>query len=204
MAGAGKKTFTAGETLTASDVNTYLMEQSVMVFGGTAARSSAIPTPSEGMFAVTTDDDELDYYNGSAWVTASRMGSWTTFTPNVINFGVGAGGTSTGAYVLVGKTLHLRVNATLGTGFNVSGALSFTLPASLTVKSSNIFTYSILDDLAAYYVGLAVIGSNQNTMQLWVANASSTYLGFTAISSSVPHLWAIGDTIGLWMTCEVN
>ena len=35
MAGAGKKTFTAGEVLTASDVNTYLMEQSVMYFGGT-------------------------------------------------------------------------------------------------------------------------------------------------------------------------
>ena len=49
MAGAGKKTFTAGEILTASDTNTYLMEQTVMYFAGTAARASAIPTPSTGM-----------------------------------------------------------------------------------------------------------------------------------------------------------
>jgi hypothetical protein len=68
MAGAGKKTFTAGEVLTASDVNTYLMEQSVMVFGGTAARSSAIPTPSEGMVSYRADADNLELYNGSSWI----------------------------------------------------------------------------------------------------------------------------------------
>ena len=67
MAGAGKKTFTAGEVLTASDVNTYLMEQSVMVFGGTAARSSAIPTPSEGMTTYRTDSQQIESYDGSQW-----------------------------------------------------------------------------------------------------------------------------------------
>jgi hypothetical protein len=67
MAGAGKKTFTAGETLTASDVNTFLMEQSVMVFGGTAARASAIPTPSEGMTSYRTDTQQIESYDGSAW-----------------------------------------------------------------------------------------------------------------------------------------
>jgi hypothetical protein len=67
MAGAGKKTFTAGEVLTASDVNTYLMEQSVMVFGGTAARSSAIPTPSEGMTTYRTDTQQIESYDGAQW-----------------------------------------------------------------------------------------------------------------------------------------
>jgi hypothetical protein len=74
MAGAGKKTFTAGEVLTASDVNTYLMEQSVMVFGGTAARSSAIPTPSTGMTTYigvtgTASIPQIETYTGSAWQT---------------------------------------------------------------------------------------------------------------------------------------
>lgn len=67
MAGLGKKTFTAGEVLTAADVNGYLMEQSVMVFGGTAARSSAIPTPSEGMVTYRTDTNQIESYDGSAW-----------------------------------------------------------------------------------------------------------------------------------------
>jgi hypothetical protein len=74
MAGAGKKTFTAGEVLTASDVNTYLMEQSVMYFGGTAARASAIPTPSTGMTTYigttgTATIPQIETYTGSAWQT---------------------------------------------------------------------------------------------------------------------------------------
>jgi hypothetical protein len=74
MAGAGKKTFTAGEVLTASDVNTYLMEQSVMYFAGTAARSSAIPTPTTGMTTYigvtgTATIPQLETYTGSAWQT---------------------------------------------------------------------------------------------------------------------------------------
>ena len=73
MAGAGKKTFTAGEVLTASDVNTYLMEQSVMVFGGTAARSSAIPTPSEGMTSYRTDTQQIESYDGANWIGMSGL-----------------------------------------------------------------------------------------------------------------------------------
>jgi hypothetical protein len=74
MAGAGKKTFTAGEVLTASDVNTYLMEQSVMYFGGTAARASAIPTPSTGMTTYigttgTASIPQIETYTGSQWET---------------------------------------------------------------------------------------------------------------------------------------
>lgn len=67
MAGAGKKTFTAGAVLTATDVNTYLMDQAVMVFSNTAARSSAIPTPSEGMVSYRSDDNAVEMYDGSSW-----------------------------------------------------------------------------------------------------------------------------------------
>ena len=78
MAGAGKKTFTAGEVLTASDVNTYLMEQSVMNFAGTAARASAIPTPSTGMTSYigvtgTASIPQIETYTGSAWQTPYAM-----------------------------------------------------------------------------------------------------------------------------------
>jgi hypothetical protein len=68
--GSGYKAFTAGEVLTASDVNNYLMEQSVMTFGGSAARSSAIGTANfeEGMTSYLTDTDKLEVYNGTNWV----------------------------------------------------------------------------------------------------------------------------------------
>lgn len=67
MAGAGFKTFVNGDVLLASEVNTYMMEQQIMVFAGTAARGSALPSPSEGMFAFIKSDDKLTYFDGSAW-----------------------------------------------------------------------------------------------------------------------------------------
>ncbi len=71
--GSGFKTFTAGSVLTASDVNNYLMEQSVMVFASTAARDSAITAPEAGMVAYINSNDAnegLWVYTGSAWLYA--------------------------------------------------------------------------------------------------------------------------------------
>jgi hypothetical protein len=77
--GSGFRTFTAGEVLTASNVQNYLMDQSVMVFGGSAARSSAIGTANfeEGMVSYLTDTDKLEVYNGTNWVSVAP----TTSTP---------------------------------------------------------------------------------------------------------------------------
>ena len=67
MAGAGFKLFQNGSVLLASEVNTYMMEQQIMVFAGTAARGEQITSPSEGMFAFLKDTDTLTYYDGSDW-----------------------------------------------------------------------------------------------------------------------------------------
>jgi hypothetical protein len=68
LAGAGFKDFTAGEVLTATDVDTYLMQQTVMVFGGTAARASALGTVvAEGMLSYLSDSNSVEYYNGAEW-----------------------------------------------------------------------------------------------------------------------------------------
>lgn len=67
MAGLGKKTFAAGEVLRAADVNGYLMDQSVMAFAGTAARGSAVASPSEGMVSYLADSNDVEVYTGSLW-----------------------------------------------------------------------------------------------------------------------------------------
>lgn len=67
MAGAGFKTFGVGDVLTASDVNTYLMQQAVMNFADSGARGSAIGTATEGMVSYLQDTDAVEVYDGSAW-----------------------------------------------------------------------------------------------------------------------------------------
>ena len=67
MAGAGFKLFQNGNVLLASEVQNFMMDQQIMVFAGTAARGSAIASPSEGMFAFLKDTDTLTFHDGSDW-----------------------------------------------------------------------------------------------------------------------------------------
>jgi len=67
MAGLGRKVFTAGEVLEASEVNGYLMDQTVMVFAGTAERTAAIGTPTEGMVTYLQSDNTTTVWTGAAW-----------------------------------------------------------------------------------------------------------------------------------------
>jgi len=68
MAGLGFRTFSAGEVLTAANVNNYLMQQAVMVFDDDSARSSSLGTAvSEGMLSYLKDSDVVQVYNGTAW-----------------------------------------------------------------------------------------------------------------------------------------
>jgi len=65
LAGAGFKTFVNGNVLLASEVNTYMMEQQIMVFADGSARDAAITSPAEGMFAFLKDTDTLTVYTTS-------------------------------------------------------------------------------------------------------------------------------------------
>jgi hypothetical protein len=67
MAGAGFKTFVAGAVLGATETNTYLMQQSVMVFATSTARDAAITSPSQGMICYLTNEARTYQYTGGSW-----------------------------------------------------------------------------------------------------------------------------------------
>lgn len=70
MAGAGYKLFSTGDVLSASDVNTYLQQQTVMVFASAAARTTALSSVlAEGMVTYLKDTDVVEIYTGAAWVS---------------------------------------------------------------------------------------------------------------------------------------
>lgn len=89
--GSGYKNFTAGSVLTASDVNNYLMEQSVMVFASAAARDSAITSPEAGMVVYIdsgTASEGLFIYDGSAWRYAVPNSATPLYAARVSNAAV--------------------------------------------------------------------------------------------------------------------
>ena len=67
--GSGYRVFTAGEVLTASNVQDYLQNQSVMSFADSTARATSIGTANfeEGMVSYLQDSDTLEVYDGSTW-----------------------------------------------------------------------------------------------------------------------------------------
>lgn len=72
------KVFTNGSPLPASDLNTYLMNQSVMVFANSSARSSALTSPTEGMTTYLEDSNVVEVYDGASWVSVGGSTPITT------------------------------------------------------------------------------------------------------------------------------
>jgi hypothetical protein len=61
------KVFQNGFPLNASELNNYLMNQSVMVFASATARDTDLTAPLEGMIVWLQDSNKFVYYTGSAW-----------------------------------------------------------------------------------------------------------------------------------------
>jgi hypothetical protein len=65
-----RKVFVAGEILTAADLQANAVDQSVMVFDDAAARTTAIPSPIQGMVTYLKSTDKLEKYT-TDWVDAA-------------------------------------------------------------------------------------------------------------------------------------
>jgi hypothetical protein len=92
MAGAGYKLFNTGDVLTAAQVNTYLNEQTVMVFASSAARTSALSgVLAEGMMSYLQDTNSVEVYNGTAWVSVGGGGGDVTEVQAGVGISVASG-----------------------------------------------------------------------------------------------------------------
>lgn len=61
------KQFAERDVITASGINTFVMNQSVMVFDDEAARSAAVAAPIEGMMSYLKDTNWIQFYDGTTW-----------------------------------------------------------------------------------------------------------------------------------------
>jgi hypothetical protein len=159
MAGLGRKVFTAGDVLTASDVQNYLMDQSVMVFAGTAARSSAIATPTTGMTTyIGTTPPQLETYTGAAYQSLSGLTlvASTTFSAAATMTFTNAFSSQFNNYLIV-----------------LDGSVSGTL-IQISYKNANAGTPTTL----ALYEYIEIYSNNANNPSNYAGGLTTAYHAF--------------------------
>ena len=131
MAGAGYKLFNTGDVLTAAQVNTYLNEQTVMVFASSAARTSALSgVLAEGMVSYLQDTNAVMVYNGTSWVAVGGSSPLTT-KGDLYGF------STVDARVPIGTNGHvLTADSTQSLG------LKWAAPAGATFKGVSLYNTS--------------------------------------------------------------
>jgi hypothetical protein len=80
------KQWATGEVVEASEFQSYLQNQVVQVYAGTAARSSALGTATtEGMISYLTDTNKLQFFDSSAWqdVVTATSGTATALSGTI-------------------------------------------------------------------------------------------------------------------------
>ena len=191
MAGAGYKLFATGDVLTAAQVNTYLMQQTVMVFASSAARTTALSgVIAEGMLSYLSDTNALQYYDGAAWQDVSNPGDITGVTAGT---GLTGGGTSgsvtlaidstvatlTGSQTLTNKTLTAPVISTIAN----TGTL--TLPTSTDTIVGRATTDTLTNKTLTSPVinGGTLVGPEERTTVS--ATAATGTINFDAVTQGV-------------------
>ena len=181
MAGAGYKLFQTGDVLTAAQVNTYLNEQTVMVFANAAARTSALTSVlAEGMMSYLQDTNSVEVYNGSSWVNVGNAGDITE---------VQAG---TGISVASGTGPIPVITNTVATAFDAAGDLVYGTGADTFTKLSlgtagkvlTVNSGATAPEWATPAGGGKVLQVVQATYSTATSNSTSTYAD-TGLSATI-------------------
>lgn len=162
---SGRKVFTAGSVLTAADVNDYLMDQAVMVFGGSAARGSAIGTATEGMTSYLSDTNSVEVFDGTQWLRLNQLetqiidtksASYTAVASDagkVIQFTAGPATFTFSTAIPVGGRVDVTSNST--------AVITIAAGAGLTLES-----YLSYNKLAGQHAWASIVRINAGTAGL--------------------------------------
>lgn len=176
MAGAGYKLFQTGDVLTAAQVNTYLNEQTVMVFASAAARTSALTSVlAEGMVSYLQDTNAVEVYNGSAWVSIGSSGDITGVTAGT---GISGGGTSGTVTITndMATTITAAGDIVVGTGSGTYDNLPIGTTGQVLTADTTVSPYKVKWASAASGGGMTLISTTSlSGSSISLTSIPSTY-----------------------------
>ena len=202
-AGQGYIEFATGDVLTAAAANGYLASQVVMVFASSAARTSAIASPQEGMLSYLKDTNAVEAYDGAAWISVGSTGDITGVTAGT---GISGGGTS--GTVTVTNSMATAIDAKgdliAGTGADAFSRLAVGTNGQVLTADSTAATGLAWASTSGGSAGLTLIAANDFSGVSSVSRTSdftSTYnyyrLIFNIVQGSTnASAWLRFSTVG--------
>lgn len=139
---AGWKQWLSGEVVEHTDLQTYIQDQVVQVYAGTAARSSVIGTAlSEGMVSYLEDTNQLQYYDGSSWLTLDTGTDPAIFTAGVSGQLLSSLGTAGVAWLNQGSVVAGSASLAGAAGYATSaGTAEYSTTSGTAVYATNAGT----------------------------------------------------------------
>lgn len=183
------KQFLDGEILDASEVNTYFMNQAILVFATQSARNSAITSPTAGMFSYITADSTIYIYDGSAWVAQiATIEDDAVTTAKILNGAVTAdklaADSVTTAKIADSVTLTTPnigvATATSVNGLTLSSSTgTLTISNGKTLSATGSITLAGTDSSTLTVSGNVTIGSSTHTVAFTTTGNTSLALPTT-------------------------
>lgn len=164
----GFKDFAAGDVLAAADLDDYCVRQSIMVFADATARDAALVSGirREGMVVANKALDQLEVYNGSAWLALVPYGGWTSYTPTWTQSATITFTTNYSKYVRLGKTVIWVFELTATSAGTASNAMQLTLPVTAVGLSGVAGEFRFLDSAVGYTTG-HLRGNSTTVIEGW-------------------------------------
>jgi hypothetical protein len=185
------KTWTAGDVLTAADINAQ---------SPTLCTSATRPTGGnlyEGVIITETDTNRILYYDGTGWIILAEP--QVTWTPTITGLTVGNGSWD-GEYHRSDGWCDFRARFTWGSTSAITARLLMTLPvAAAKVTQQSQFNVGFQDIGGSYYPGTSSLTGNATQTYLDTINTAATYAIMNAVSATAPFTWGAtpGHTIDI-------
>lgn len=180
------KTWTAGDILTAADINKQ---------GPTLCASGTRPSGAnlyEGQIITETDTDRILYYDGTGWIILAEP--QVTWTPTITGLTVG-NGTWDAEYHRSDGHCDFRARFTWGTTSAITARLLLTLPVAAAKPTQQTqFAVGFYDVGGSFYVGASSLSGNSTQFYADCVNSAGTYILINAVSATAPFTW--GATAG--------
>jgi hypothetical protein len=162
------KLFQDGDILTHTDVNTYFMDQALVVFDDAAQRDNAFdgalePGLLEGRICYLKSDDKIYIYTGAGWTPQLALIEDGVVTTSKLD-GTGGSEAVTEAKIRTGAVTENKI----GTGAVTSAKLGSNLSLTGTTKIEEIFE-------KASVVSAQPVSTNGGTLTLTITDGSVYY-----------------------------